>query len=227
MKLVLYGGGHSKENGDLDQALLKLVGKKSPQVTLIPSQTYDSDVEFREFILQYSKYDITKFLMLPIDYAVDKVLLSQALKSDVIHLSGGNTYYFLKYLRKSKLIPEIRKFVARGGVLTGLSAGAIIMTPVIKSAGVPSFDCDANEEKLKNLKGMNLVKFEFFPHYVNSKRYENELKAYSLKTKNPLFACPDGSGIIVEDKSMTFVGRAYCFYRGKKLHITDGLKRSA
>ena len=57
--------------------------------------------------------------------------LHKALGSDVIYLAGGNTFYFLRNLRKSGLIPQLKKFVEQGGVLVGLSASAIIFTPNI------------------------------------------------------------------------------------------------
>ncbi len=219
MKLVFYGGGDGAENKGLDRALIKLSQTKKPRITYIPSCSYDHDTDFIDFIKQYKKYDVNKFVYFPVDIDVDTVLTKEAFKSDIIHLSGGNTYYFLKHLRQSSLMPELKKFVKRGGILTGLSAGAILMTPNIGTAGFPSFDRDDNEEKIKNFASMALVPFEFFPHYCNSARYDKELISHSKKTKNPIYACPDGSGIIVTNEILSFVGRAYCFFRGKKISI--------
>jgi dipeptidase E len=219
MKLVFYGGGDDLDNRSLDKELLSLSESKKPQITYIPSCSYENDLDFIDFVKQYKKFNVKRFLYFPIDMPSDKVMLKEALRSDIIHLSGGNTYYFLKHLRTSGLIKELKKFVQRGGILTGLSAGAIIMTPNIQTAGMPDFDKDENDENMKNFASMNLVPFEFFPHYRNSKRYDNELIKYSKKIKNPLYACPDGSGIIVTEDAMSFVGKAYCFYKGKKIAI--------
>ena len=93
------------------------------------------------------------------------------------------------------------------------------MTPNINTAGFPDFDCDDNYMKLKNWKALNLVPFEFFPHYVNSKRYMEELRSYSKTTKFPVYAIPDGSGIVVKDTEIRFVGRPYCFINGKKIRM--------
>jgi dipeptidase E len=62
------------------------------------------------------------------------------------------------------MLPLLKKFIQDGGILTGLSAGAIMMTETIEMAGYPPFDCDENEDNLKNLKSLNLVDFYFFPH---------------------------------------------------------------
>src|SRR5690606_32920603 len=104
-----------------------------------------------------------------------EVLKQEVFKSDIIHLSGGNTFYFIKHLRQAKLLKDFKEFLNNGGVLTGLSAGAIIMTRSIQTAAFPSFDRDENEDNVRNFKGMGLVNFEFFPHYKNSLRYDREI----------------------------------------------------
>lgn len=219
MKLVLYGGGDEDDNLELDLQTIKLAGKKEPLITFIPSCSYESELYFNEFVDQYSRYGVNRFIHFPIDVPFDNTLMNEVFNSDIIHLDGGNTYYFLKHLRKSGMIKKLKEFVAGGGVLTGLSAGAIIMTSHITTAGFPDFDKDENDERITNFKGMNLVRFEFFPHYRSSKRYDKDLIAHSKKIDFPIYACPDGSGIIVEDHSLKFQGRAYCFFQGKKMMI--------
>lgn len=219
MKLVFYSGGHDFENIKLDSNLIKLVKNKNPQIAYIPSCSYLCDQDFQEFVNQYERFNIHNIINFPIDVPFTEVLKEEVLKSDIIHLSGGNTFYFLKYLRKTGMIKELKNFVKNGGILTGLSAGAIIMTKTIETASFPEFDRDDNDENIKNFKGMGLVNFEFFPHYKNSKRYDKEIVRYSKKLDIPLYACPDGSGIVVNNDEVKFVGKAYCFYRGRKFIV--------
>lgn len=219
VNLVLYSGGFEKENISLDLQAIKLTGKESPSITYIPSCSYDSEVEFTEFIKHYRELGISRFIHFPVDVMYDETIKKEAFTSDIIHLSGGNTYYFLKHLRRKGMLRELKDFVQRGGVLTGLSAGAILMTPNIETAGFPYFDKDDNEENISNLKAMNLVNFEFFPHYKNSLRYDQELLAHSKKLSRPIYACPDGSGIVVKKESLKFQGKCFCFYHGKKMRI--------
>jgi dipeptidase E len=219
MKLIFYSGGHDFENILIDKNLLELSKKESPQITYIPSCSYLCEQDFKEFVTQYGRFNIHNIINFPIDVPYTDILKAEVLKSDIIHLSGGNTYYFLKYLRKSGMLKELKTFVKNGGILTGLSAGAIIMTKSIETAGFPSFDKDDNDENLTNLKGMGLVNFNFFPHYKNSKRYDREIVKYSRSLDSPVYACPDGSGIIVDDNELTFIGKAFCFFQGKKIII--------
>jgi len=221
MKLVLYSGGDAKENILLDRMFLKLIGKKNPVVTYIPSSSYLSEYDFREFVKQYSKYKISRFIHFPVDVPFDRILLEQVFKSDAIHLAGGNTFYFLNSLRKSKMFPLLRKFVKNGGVLTGLSAGSIMMTENIELAGYPEFDRDENIVNLTNLKSLGLVDFHFFPHFKNSFRYEQEFTKFSKNSKKVVYACPDGAGIVVDNQIINFVGKCYGFFKGHKFLLNN------
>lgn len=219
MKLVLYGGGHDFENRELDAELIKLVGKDSIQMTYIPADSYMSHIDFAEVVEQYRPQGIKKFIHFPIDVPFTDVLKNEALSSDIIHLSGGNTFSFLRSLRKAKLLNDLKSYIKNGGILTGLSAGAIIMTSNIATAGFPEFDRDDNEVNITNLRALNLVNFEFFPHYRNSKRYEQALLEHSQKVSRPVYGCPDGAGIIVNSDKTTFIGKIHCFYQGKKFIV--------
>ncbi|MAX67890.1 MAG: Type 1 glutamine amidotransferase-like domain-containing protein [Bacteriovoracaceae bacterium] len=216
MKLVFYSGGYAEENFNLDQGLLSLFKKKDLKLTFIPSSSYNSNEDYRDIIQQYRPYGIRKFYKFHVDHPFSEISKKIAFQADIIHLGGGNTFYFLKYLRKTGLLKELKAWVRNGGVLTGVSAGAIIMTKNIETAAFPSFDCDENEDNVKNLAGLQLVDFEFFPHYKNSKRYDQELKNYSKMIQSPVYACPDGSGILLNHNEIRFIGKTFCFVNGHK-----------
>lgn len=219
MKLVFYSGGDDKENFQLDKVFVELISKKNPVVTFIPSSSYLSEQEFRAFVKHYSKFKISRFIHFPIDVPFDRILFQEVMRSDAIHMAGGNTFYFLKTLRKAKLIPELRSFAKRGGVLSGLSAGAIMMTENIEMASYPEFDRDENASHLTNLNSLNLVDFYFFPHFRNSPRYDVAFKKFSKEKKKLIYACPDGAGLVVNNQELRFVNRVYAFYQGHKLVI--------
>jgi dipeptidase E len=219
MKLVFYSGGTAKDNLSLDKAFIDLIGKKNPVITFIPSSSYLSDQEFKVFVKHYSQFKISRFIHFPVDIPFDQVLFKEVIKSDGIHLGGGNTFYFLNSLRKAKVLNPLRDFVMRGGVLSGLSAGAILMTENIELAGYPEFDRDENSVGLKNLSALGLVDFGFFPHYRNSLRYEIAFQNYSRLKKKVVFACPDGSGMVKVGNEIRFIGRTIGFHQGKKFSL--------
>lgn len=219
MKLVLYSGGDEKENRQLDKAFISLLGKKNPVVTFIPSSSYLSEEEFRLYVRHYSKFKISRFIHFPVDVPFDKIMFQEVMRSDAIHLGGGNTFYFLNSLRKAKLLPQLRTFVEKGGVLTGLSAGAIMMTENIEMAGYPDFDRDDNIVGLKNLSALGLLDFAFFPHFKNSARYDVAFKRYSKNKNKVIYACPDGAGIVVNDGELRFIGKTFAYSEGHKFPI--------
>ncbi len=217
MKLAFYSGGSCSDNMAIDREVFQLSGKKKVKITYIPSSSYDHDEDFVDFCYQHRKFGITRIINFPVDIPVDKVMEKYAFDSDIIHLSGGNTFYFLYYLRKGRYLNKLRGFVNQGGVLTGLSAGAILMTPNINTAGFPTFDRDENSLGINKFNALNLVDFEFFPHYINSRRYDNALLAYSKTCKRSVYACANGAGLLINGAMKSFYGKVYCFNKGRKI----------
>ncbi len=114
-------------------------------------------------ILNMNYFDIDDFCNL------DKI--EKIFKSDVIYLSGGNTYYFLNNLRKRYLITRLRKYVKNGGYIIGLSAGAIMMSKDISAAQFGDEDIVG----LSNLSSLDLVDFDFMPHWNEDSHYLDDL----------------------------------------------------
>ena len=223
MKLVLYSGGHAAQNRSLDEELLRLTGKRPDRVrmTFVPASSDRIRQQFADFFGDFKRFGVKSTRCLPVDLPIARSDLEKALHSDVIYLGGGNTYGFLKNLRERGLISKLRKFVKEGGVLGGLSAGAILMTPNIHMAAIPRRTADCNEVKLRDLKALALVKFEFHPHYCK-RRWENkELGDYAKKLSHPIYACPDGSGIVIESARTSFIGQAYAFIGSKRFAEID------
>ena len=219
-KLVMYSGGQERSNRYLHQALSDLVGpKRRKSFTYIPFCIDNHQTYFKRAIRRYRYFGFTDFHCLPIDHYIHDYDLEVALRSDVIYLAGGNTFYFLKHLRKSGMLPLLKAFVESGGVLAGLSAGGLIMTPHIELAGYPNFECDENDVNLKNLRALNLLKLEFFPHYRDSKRMRESLIQYSKNSKYPIYACKDGGGLVINGVNKSFFGDFVIFNNGKLIRI--------
>ena len=89
------------------------------------------------------------------------------LSSNILVISGGNTFGLLKNLRESGLDESIKEFSKKSEfVLSGFSAGALVLTPTVEVCNLPEFD--NNEVDIKNLVGLRMVDFEVFPHYQES-----------------------------------------------------------
>ncbi len=219
-RLVFYSGGQDKSNERLHEALSLMPGKKARSLTYIPFSHENGEHYFKRIKKRYKSYGFKKFRYFAVDADFLSREMNEALKSDVIYLAGGNTFYFLKHLRESGFLKRLKKFAARGGVIAGLSAGAIIMTPHIYLAGYPKHEGDLNEVKLKNLRSLDLVNFEFLPHFSNSKKTSDALLRYSKRCSRPIMACSDGNGVIVNNGELHLIGEIYVFYKGRKLRLS-------
>lgn len=220
VKLVLYSGGQVAKNRNLHQALADLTDKKRKlSFTYIPFLAEEADHYFRRAIRRYEPYGFTRFKCLAVDQPYSKYDLQEALRSDVIYLAGGNTFYFLHHLRRAKLVGTLQKYARSGGVIAGLSAGAIICTPNIQLAGYPSFDRDENTVGLRDLRGLRLTNFEFFPHFESSPRMVRVIEHYSAKSPYPVFGVPDGGGLVVRGKVAAAFGRVSVFIQGVRISL--------
>jgi dipeptidase E len=75
---------------------------------------------------------------------------------------------------------------------------------------------------LKNLKGLGLVPFEFFPHYQDRVKLRAALSRYSRRSPLPIVAAGDGGGVVLEGELMTVVGRAELFLGGMQAQLSRG-----
>ncbi len=198
-------------------------------MTYVPYTAEGAQPFFRRFERRYRPFGGRHFQCIPADdpaLASDRSARREAIRrldaSDVIYLAGGNSFYFLLHLRKSGLLAPLRRFAERGGVLAGLSAGALLLTPTIDLAAYPAFDRDDNAVGMdeSRLAALGLVGFDFFPHYRASARYREALRRYSRKSGRALYACRDGSGVVVEGDCFTAHGDVWLFDRGRDRKIT-------
>ncbi len=215
MKLWLYSSGDRESNQHIDQLLLKQINKRRPSYCFIPAAYDDFEYYYDEFINRFSIYSQCQFNALHLDRQPSERDIIKALKTDLIYLSGGNTFHLLKHIRSSGIEPKLREFLKAGGIIAGHSAGAIVMSPNINTASYPPDDRDENRVGLTNLRAMKFCSFEIFPHfYVRSKSQNSALLDASKGLKHMIYGLPDGAAIVVNGNSLTFHGPVACFAQG-------------
>ncbi|MFK3963413.1 Type 1 glutamine amidotransferase-like domain-containing protein [Ensifer adhaerens] len=157
--------------------------------------------------------DLALFFDLDEPHSADDIAALFA--SDAIHLAGGHTGGFLERLKRSGMLGPLRDWAQSGGILIGVSAGAILMAPTIAT---DALFIGLEPEEITDGDALDLVPFEFFPHLSDDKSYLPALLRYSLSTPRPILACNDGDGIVVAD------GRIECL--GDPLWISAGAARA-
>ncbi|HEY8891085.1 MAG TPA: Type 1 glutamine amidotransferase-like domain-containing protein [Clostridium sp.] len=200
--LILLSGFTDKDNVNLKRKIKDIFLDKKYTLSYIPSMTDAKLKHFEEAktkLSEYGDFDVNYF---DIDDFCNIDKIDKIFRSDVIYLSGGNTYYFLNNLKKRYFITKLRKYVENGGYIIGLCAGAIMMAKDISAAQFGSKDIVG----LSNLSSLDLVDFDFMPHWNKQCNYLEELKKYSNNTGKTIYTCNDGDGIIVMNKKVYFYG---------------------
>lgn len=109
-------------------------------------------------------------------------------------ITGGNTFRLLHNLRKSGLDKSVVEFAQKQNfVLSGFSAGAIVLTPSINICNLPGFD--ENLDNVTDFSGLNLVDFEVFPHFKSD--YQKYLNDYIKSTSSSVKTISDDELIIL------------------------------
>lgn len=221
MKLWLFSSGDGNENAVVDRELMQYITNPRPRFTFIPTGGFEADYFYDEFIARFESYGYKNFNMLHLDRAFSTTELNRALESDLIYLSGGNTFNLLKHARESGFLRHLNRYVASGRILAGHSAGAIMMTPTIRTASFPAHDRDQNLVNLIDWRACNLVNFEIFPHFLDTPDYTLPLMEESRTVKSgPIYALKDGAAISVYEHRLSFYGEVHCFYQGKRFTIS-------
>jgi dipeptidase E len=204
-KLVLYSDQVIAENAKIDQRLRFLIGTQNPKMGYIPSSSDPQRFWYKQKQSYYAPLGINLALYFEIDVNYDAQKLDELLTCDAIHLSGGNTYHFLYWLRARGLITPLHDYVTRGGLLVGTSAGAILMTPEIGTAALCG-DAPLPGEEMTDLSALSLVDFGFLPHINQIESATALLKEYSYKHQSVIYGCQDGDGIIVKGDRVEYIG---------------------
>ncbi|QFU23115.1 Type 1 glutamine amidotransferase-like domain-containing protein [Shewanella eurypsychrophilus] len=151
---------------------------------------------------------------LELEDGFNEASLKQLLACDVIHLSGGDTYRFLKWLRYRGLLPVLRQYVTEGGALIGVSAGAMIMTPSVETASLCG---DINRVGLQVLSGLSAVPFHFVPHVSYTQTpaiIEQELRALS-KGISQVYFCSDNDSLVIDNGNVIEMGEPFRWQEGE------------
>ncbi|EFH85043.1 Type 1 glutamine amidotransferase-like domain-containing protein [Ktedonobacter racemifer] len=107
-----------------------------------------------------------------IDIECDNV--SQLKEYDIIYIGGGNPFYLLEHLRNSGADEVITRKAASGGMIVGVSAGAIVLGPHLEI--VQHFTPALRTiTKLENTFALGLFSFLFMPHVDRADVFPGQL----------------------------------------------------
>lgn len=86
-------------------------------------------------------------------------------QTDLVYISGGNTFYLLQELQNKNLIDILKRRIEEGMVYIGESAGAILAAKSITYSEL--MDNREHASHLQSDNGLDIVDFYIVPHYQN------------------------------------------------------------
>lgn len=125
---------------------------------------------------------------------------------EVVFVQGGNQFYLMKMMQECSFLEVLKKFLAKGGLYFGESAGSIVCSRDI--AEQRSMSSDSDTAGLEDFTGLGLVNFLIKPHWNRSgekrEKYfrpivENAEEFYSIT--QPIICLNDNQLIYVEGDS--------------------------
>ncbi|QYK02913.1 Type 1 glutamine amidotransferase-like domain-containing protein [Shewanella psychrotolerans] len=135
-------------------------------------------------------------------------------QADVIHLAGGDTFGFLADLQRRDKLNQLRAFARKGGIIVGVSAGAMLLTPNIMSA----FLCgDENSAMLDDFSALALLPYQFVPHAdfsqngVDLSVAASRLFNHDDLVRYPLIFCSDGDAVVYQNNHVIGFGAPLLF----------------
>ncbi len=132
-------------------------------------------------------------------------LLKKMKNIDLIFVAGGNSFYLLQEIKKSKFDEILKELINKGIPYIGSSAGTIITGPSIELA--TNIDDQNQAPELKSYQALNLVDFVALPHYDDPEfklKIDSNLKKFK-NYKHPLIKITDQQAILVNGSQIKIV----------------------
>lgn len=209
--IYLYSDQEVPENGRIDALWLAELRGRDIRIGYIPSASDSTRRYFDRKREYYSQYGIRDFVYFDLNKEYRPVLLPELLSCQAIHLSGGDPFQFNDAIRRRGFAPVLRRYHEGGGILLGVSAGGIVLSPSIE---VSHLFYRARTERSE---AAGLVPFHFLPHYNRRVASLEQLRGFSARLGCTVCAVGDGDGIAVVGGQRSFIGPV--------LEITAGLAR--
>ena len=108
-RLALYSDQIIPENRTMDLRLMELIDVENPKIGYVASSPDKDKFYFTPKQTYYSDLDAELTAYTDTKNAEDEDHLENLFNCDAIHLSGGNTFFFLAWLRQTGLDMKLKE----------------------------------------------------------------------------------------------------------------------
>jgi len=198
-KIILHSDQSIALTAERDQELIRsLSGKRSPRIGYIPSTPDRRRKYFFEKEAYYQKIGFAGLQYFDPAEGLSELEMSAFFSLDVIHLAGGEVVPFMHSLRNSGCDARLRAFAERGGLMLGVSAGAMLLGKTFSSVSL------FGEQGVFD--GMGFFDFEVVPHVSEKFPRLDILRDFAKRQKKTLYALNDGDVVVVSGKKIRTYG---------------------
>ena len=139
-RIALVGGDEFRRGcEEMDAVILASTGADRPRVSIVPTaaaaQNPAKAASNGVFYFSALGAEASAVMVLGPADAADLDLIEPLELADVVYLTGGDPSHLLETLRGSPLLDAIRAALARGAVVAGSSAGAMVLGPRMRFRG--------------------------------------------------------------------------------------------
>ena len=184
------------------EIIRQIISKKYYKVAYLEYRSDPTNYYINKINVFYDKIGAHEIKKIDLDLNYNENERNSIFDYDVLHLSSGNTFDYLWQLKKMKYIEIIKGFSKLNKLIVGHSAGSLLPSPTIGTA----IYGDENEIDLKDLNSLDLIDFEFFPHWNEWSYFLDKLKEYSRMNQINIFLVEDGEGMIIDDDRKYIIG---------------------
>jgi len=200
----LYLASYFSEIKDLFQKEIDF-DLKGKTVTFIPTAANPEKIRF---FVESDRKALIKLGMiideLDISCSDKDQIINKIEKNDFIFVAGGNTFYLLQEMIKSKAYDIIIQAIESGKPYIGSSAGSIITSTDIQY--IDRMDSPKKAPELNQTKGLSLINFYPLPHYTNAPFKKISGKIYEdYKGKINIQPISNNQIIIVQDSNIRII----------------------
>jgi dipeptidase E len=195
-KIIAIGGGdiRKKATASIDAEIIRLSGKKKPNLLFIPTASSDDEGYWNHIKSYFSGYWGCKVEVL---FLIKEAPLLEAIKqkiftADIIYVGGGNTLKMMRRWRHLGVDKLLIQAYNQGTVMCGVSAGSICWFTFGHSDSMSSYSPE--DWEYIRVRGLGLIKGVNCPHYDSS-----TLTVHRKKDFQGMIQKFGGMGIAIDD----------------------------
>lgn len=201
--LVIVGGGNRTE--EIMKKIIQLAGE-SPKVLIIPNASEEPEKTAQRLVEEFSSSGVNsiKVFLGGREKANDKKYIKQFADCNVVFFSGGDQNRLTKDLLNTKLLELVKLIYYKGGVISGTSAGAAVMSKIMITGD--EYKNKDSTNPFSTIESVNVAVSEGFgfledviidQHFIKRKRLN---RLISLVIENP-----DKLGIGIDESTAIVV----------------------